>query len=88
MPPQKIKGWAAFWVEALLGTHLCRPSEVVLDILPSEIRPFTKEDSEVTDEAGGGCDSRTAAAASAPVAVLHSSGSVLGVAVGRRGPGS
>jgi arsenate reductase len=36
------------------GTLLCRPSEVVLDILPnSEIGPFTKEDGEVIiDEKG------------------------------------
>lgn len=31
-----------------LGVRLCRPSEVVLDILPnSDIGPFTKEDGEV-----------------------------------------
>ncbi len=31
-----------------LGTRLCRPSEVVLDILPNpDIGPFTKEDGEV-----------------------------------------
>ncbi|MFG1174527.1 glutaredoxin-dependent arsenate reductase [Erwiniaceae bacterium CAU 1747] len=37
-----------------LGTRLCRPSEVVLDILPeSQKRAFTKEDGEkVVDEAG------------------------------------
>ena len=37
-----------------LGTRLCRPSEVVLDILPSPQRgPFTKEDGEpVIDSAG------------------------------------
>jgi arsenate reductase len=30
-----------------LGTRLCRPSEVVLDILPSpQLAPFTKEDGE------------------------------------------
>ena len=30
-----------------LGTRLCRPSEAVLDILPSPQRaPFTKEDGE------------------------------------------
>jgi arsenate reductase (glutaredoxin) len=30
------------------GTRLCRPSEVVLDILPNpDILPFTKEDGEV-----------------------------------------
>jgi arsenate reductase (glutaredoxin) len=37
-----------------LGTRLCRPSEVVLDILPSEQRgPFTKEDGEVVVDAEG-----------------------------------
>ena len=31
-----------------LGTRLCRPSETVLDILPStQLGPFTKEDGEV-----------------------------------------
>jgi len=31
-----------------LGTRLCRPSEVVLDILPTpQQQPFTKEDGEV-----------------------------------------
>ncbi|WP_268234958.1 arsenate reductase (glutaredoxin) [Sphingomonas metalli] len=37
-----------------LGVRLCRPSEVVLDILPSEQRgAFTKEDGErVVDDAG------------------------------------
>ena len=31
-----------------IGTRLCRPSEVVLDILPNpDIGPFTKEDGEV-----------------------------------------
>lgn len=30
-----------------LGTRLCRPSEIVLDILPPVTRPFTKEDGEV-----------------------------------------
>lgn len=37
-----------------LGTRLCRPSEVVLDILPeSQQGAFTKEDGEkVTDETG------------------------------------
>lgn len=29
------------------GTRLCRPSEVVLDILPPILQPFTKEDGEV-----------------------------------------
>ena len=37
-----------------LGTRLCRPSEVVLDILPSPQRgPFTKEDGEVVVDAQG-----------------------------------
>jgi len=37
-----------------LGTRLCRPSEVVLDILPeTQKSAFTKEDGErVTDESG------------------------------------
>ncbi|HEV2679050.1 MAG TPA: arsenate reductase (glutaredoxin) [Rhodanobacter sp.] len=29
------------------GTRLCRPSEVVLDILPPITKPFTKEDGEI-----------------------------------------
>jgi arsenate reductase len=37
-----------------LGTRLCRPSEAVLDILPSPQRgPFTKEDGEVVIDAQG-----------------------------------
>ena len=37
-----------------LGTRLCRPSEFVLDILPSPQRgPFTKEDGEVVIDAQG-----------------------------------
>ena len=36
-----------------LGTRLCRPSEVVLDILENpDIGPFTKEDGEVVIPAG------------------------------------
>ena len=36
------------------GTRLCRPSEVVLDILPNpDIGPFTKEDGEVVIDAAG-----------------------------------
>lgn len=36
------------------GTRLCRPSEVVLDILPNpEIGPFVKEDGEVVIDAKG-----------------------------------
>ncbi len=35
-------------VKTPLGTRLCRPSELVLDLLePGSIRPFTKEDGEV-----------------------------------------
>ena len=41
------------FVETSLGTRLCRPSEVVLDLLPPVTRPFTKEDGEVIiDESG------------------------------------
>ncbi len=37
-----------------LGTRLCRPSELVLDILPAPQRgPFTKEDGEVVIDAQG-----------------------------------
>jgi arsenate reductase len=37
-----------------LGVKLCRPSEAVLDILPSEgLTPFTKEDGEVVIDAAG-----------------------------------
>jgi arsenate reductase len=37
-----------------LGTRLCRPSELVLDILPNpQIGPFTKEDGEVVIDANG-----------------------------------
>lgn len=32
------------FVETPMGTRLCRPSEVVLDLLPPVTRPFTKED--------------------------------------------
>lgn len=36
------------------GVRLCRPSEVVLDILPNpDIGPFTKEDGEVIIDAHG-----------------------------------
>ena len=35
-------------VETALGTRLCRPSELVLDILENpDIGPFTKEDGEI-----------------------------------------
>ncbi|SMQ68405.1 arsenate reductase [Devosia lucknowensis] len=37
-----------------IGTRLCRPSEVVLDILENpDIGPFTKEDGEVVIDAEG-----------------------------------
>ncbi len=37
-----------------LGTRLCRPSEVVLDILPDAQKgAFTKEDGEVVVDASG-----------------------------------
>jgi len=35
------------FVVTALGTRLCRPSEVVLDILPPITQPFTKEDGEI-----------------------------------------
>src|SRR4051812_5999493 len=36
------------------GVRLCRPSEVVLDILPNpDIGPFTKEDGEIVNEKAG-----------------------------------
>ncbi|RZA17317.1 MAG: arsenate reductase (glutaredoxin) [Proteobacteria bacterium] len=42
------------FVETPIGTRLCRPSEVVLDILANpNIGPFTKEDGEVIIDAGG-----------------------------------
>lgn len=42
------------FVETPLGTRLCRPSEMVLDILENpDIGPFTKEDGEVIIDAGG-----------------------------------
>lgn len=34
-------------VETPLGTKLCRPSELVLDILENPVSSFTKEDGEV-----------------------------------------
>lgn len=35
------------------GIRLCRPSEIVLDLLPSVTRPFSKEDGEIViDQAG------------------------------------
>jgi arsenate reductase len=37
-----------------LGVKLCRPSEAVLDLLPSEgLKPFTKEDGDVVIDAEG-----------------------------------
>jgi len=37
-----------------LGTRLCRPSELVLDILPApQSGPFTKEDGEVVVDSAG-----------------------------------
>lgn len=37
-----------------LGTRLCRPSEAVLDILPSpQLAPFAKEDGELVIDAKG-----------------------------------
>lgn len=42
------------FVVAPLGTRLCRPSEVVLDILPHTHKgPFSKEDGEAVLDAGG-----------------------------------
>lgn len=39
-------------VQTGLGTRMCRPSEVVLEILPVIATPFTKEDGEVVGAAG------------------------------------
>lgn len=41
------------FVATSLGTRLCRPSEVVLEILPTVNRPFTKEDGEVVIDQDG-----------------------------------
>ena len=42
------------FVVTSIGTRLCRPSEVVLDILENpDIGPFTKEDGEVVIDAEG-----------------------------------
>ena len=41
------------FVTTSLGTRLCRPSEVVLDILPLVTRPFAKEDGEVVIDQNG-----------------------------------
>lgn len=35
------------------GIRLCRPSEIVLDLLPPVTRPFTKEDGEVVIDGTG-----------------------------------
>ena len=41
------------FVETAMGARLCRPSELVLDILPPVTRRFSKEDGEVViDEFG------------------------------------
>ncbi|MEO5688225.1 MAG: arsenate reductase (glutaredoxin) [Burkholderiaceae bacterium] len=40
-------------VETALGTALCRPSELVLELLPvGPLRRFTKEDGEVVEDDG------------------------------------
>ncbi|RDI96805.1 arsenate reductase (glutaredoxin) [Dyella solisilvae] len=41
------------FVVSPLGTRLCRPSEVVLDILPPVTKPFIKEDGEVVIDIDG-----------------------------------
>jgi len=41
------------FVQTTMGTRLCRPSEVVLDILPAVLEPFTKEDGEVVVDQDG-----------------------------------
>ena len=41
------------FVQTEAGIRLCRPSEVVLDILPAVDRPFTKEDGEVVIDQEG-----------------------------------
>jgi arsenate reductase (glutaredoxin) len=47
-----------------LGTRLCRPSEAVLEILPSpRLAPFTKEDGEVVEDTGARRVARGAKAA-------------------------
>jgi arsenate reductase len=40
-------------VETPKGVRICRPSELVLDLLPPVTRPFTKEDGEVVIDADG-----------------------------------
>ncbi|MFG3448502.1 arsenate reductase (glutaredoxin) [Stenotrophomonas sp. NPDC047960] len=39
-------------VQTDLGTRMCRPSEVVLEILPPIAQPFTKEDGEIVGATG------------------------------------
>ena len=50
-PPPVTVNDPTFWVTPFVmtpfGTRLCRPSEVVLEILPPITRPFTKEDGEI-----------------------------------------
>lgn len=41
------------WVQTDLGTRLCRPSEVVLEILPAVTAAFAKEDGEVVIDQDG-----------------------------------
>lgn len=41
------------FVQTTMGTRLCRPSEVVLDILRAVHEPFTKEDGEVVIDQDG-----------------------------------
>lgn len=41
------------FVQTDLGIRLCRPSEVVLDLLPPIAAPFAKEDGEVVIDANG-----------------------------------
>jgi arsenic resistance protein ArsH len=54
-------------VSTPLGTRLCRPSETVLDLLPSAQQgPFTKEDGEVVINAQGQRVNGAAAAADLP----------------------
>lgn len=41
------------FVSTAMGTRLCRPSELVLDILPPVDQPFAKEDGEVVIDKDG-----------------------------------
>lgn len=41
------------FVQTPKGIRLCRPSEVVLDLLPPATRPFAKEDGEVVIDGAG-----------------------------------